>query len=236
MSGRYVAKRKPVTRTSRSFQRASSMSRSMLRSMSKRSYANRAAKSLTVNTTVIGPTLSADPLGTSPAWNYSSFDLSNIPDWAAYQQLYDQVRLNYITVRFYPVQTGVDAGTFQSQKQQNAAFVVAPIADNTLTLNTMALITQIGTHKRGDISSPMTVRFRPKMIVQKNIRATSGFFQNINVPENDWIMLSTSTSQVSYHGIYTLFDTWSFIAPAVGTPIPGMRTEVTYNLSFRAQL
>lgn len=232
MSQPYIAKRKPVLTKKKDSGYSSSQVSRMIKT-STRSYAKNSDKPLTIKTTVIGPTLAADPLGTSPQNNYSSFDLSNIPDWAAYQQLYDQVKLNKITVRFYPTQTGLDAGTFQSQKQQNAAFVVAAIPDNTLTLNTMSLITQVGSHRRGDISSPMTYTFTPKMIVQKNIRATSGFFQNINVPENDWIMLSTSSSQVSYHGIYTLFDTWSFVAPAVGTPIPAMRTEVTYTLSFR---
>jgi len=232
MGGRYVSKRpkRPTGALSRG------LSKPMSRRMSKRSFGNRSASSLTVNATVIGPSLTADPLGTSPAWNYSSFDLSNIPDWAAYQQLYDQVRLNKITVKFYPNQTGLDAGTFQSQKQQDAAFIVAAIPDNTLTLNTMSAITQIGAHKRGSISQPMTISFTPKMLVNKQVRATAGFTQTLVIPENDWLMLSTSSSQVSFHGLYTLFDTWSFVAPAVGTPIPGMRTEVIYNLTFRTRL
>jgi len=179
------------------------------------------------------------------AAQYFGFDLAFVPEHQTYCDLYDEYKLNTVTVKFFPLFDNVAAGDLNANTSVtgaaiwNSDFITAIDYNNiasTVTTTTLEEILSYGTHKRTTFAQNHVRKFIPKMNQVMTIAdpAGSGGTTSVNTAVNRWMECDAVTTSFPYYGLLVFANAWGNGTTATTGFVPTWRMEITYDLSYRS--
>lgn len=174
--------------------------------------------------------------------NLLYFDLATIPEHQTYCDLYDEYKLNKITIKFFPLFDNVAAGDLNANTSVTGAAIwnsdlvtaVDYNALNTTAPTTFEQILSYGTHKRTAFSQNHVRTFIPKMNQVMSVALPNGNTVSVNTAVNRWMECNNGTTVFPYYGLHVMANAWGNGATATTGFVPTWRYEVTYDLSYRS--
>ncbi len=169
-----------------------------------------------------------------------SFQLSDLPGISDFTNLFDEYRLNSITVRFVPKFSGANTNDFYS----SSASLVAPALPTLLTAIDPDGVFSTGTpedmlqygnvrwHKSS--ADHVIVKFKPTAFSGLQTNPVGGITANVQKINNSWISLDGSGTAVDFFGLAVLVKSpYNDLAGGTSSYHYSWETYVTYDISLR---